>query len=76
MKKTLAAIATGAMLIAGQAVASNQVSAAPSVADRVGGQAGASDEFGGSIAPGLIFIVVAIGAFAAVAAADDDAVSD
>ncbi len=76
MKKTLAAIATGAMLIAGQAVASNQASAAPSVGDRVGGASGASDEFGGSIAPGLIFVVVAIAAFAAVAASDDDAQSD
>jgi len=76
MKKTFAAIAAGAMLIAGQALASNQISAAPSVVDRVGGQVGASDEFGGGIAPGLIFIVVAIAAFAAVAAADDDSVSD
>ena len=76
MKKTLAAIATGALLIAGQAVAANQVSAAPSVADRVGSTADASDEFGGGIAPGLIFAVVAIAAFAAVTAADDDAESD
>lgn len=76
MKKTLAAIATGAMLIAGQAVASNQVSAAPSVVDRVGSTAGASDEFGGSVAPGLIFAVVAIAAFALVTSADDDSESD
>ena len=76
MKKTLAAIATGAMLIAGQALASNQASAAPSVVDRVGAQAGSSDEFGGGISPGLIFIAVTVLAFAAVAAADDDAESD
>lgn len=76
MKKTLAAIATGALLIAGQAVASAQVSAAPAVADRIGSTAGESDEFGGGIAPGLIFAVVAIGAFAAVVAADDESESD
>jgi hypothetical protein len=76
MKKTLAAIATGAMLIAGQALASNQASAAPSVVDRVGAQVGSSDEFGGGASAGLIFVAVTILAFAAVTAADDDSESD
>jgi hypothetical protein len=76
MKKTLAAIATGAMLIAGQALASNQASAAPSVVDRVGASVGSSDEFGGGVSPGLIFIAVTVLAFAAITAADDDSESD
>ena len=46
MKKTLAAIAAGTLLIAGQAAATSQ-SATARVGDRVGPQAEASSEFAG-----------------------------
>ena len=46
MKKTIAAITAGLLLVAGQAVAQNN-SATVRVGDRVGAEAGASSEFAG-----------------------------
>jgi len=74
MKKTLAAVMAGAMLVATQAFAMNE--AAPRVADRIGAPAEDSSEFAGGAGAGLIFAVVAIGAFALLASSDDDSDSD
>lgn len=75
MKKTIAAVAVGALLAATQAMATTQAS--PKVGDRVGPQAGASSELAGGIAPGLIFAAVTVASFAIFAAAtDDDSESD
>jgi hypothetical protein len=75
MKKTIAAVAAGVLLVATQAMATTQAS--PRVGDRVGPQAGESSEFGGSVAPGLIFAAVTVASFAIFfAATDDDSASD
>ncbi|MBU1540525.1 MAG: hypothetical protein KKC29_10490 [Alphaproteobacteria bacterium] len=75
MKKTLAAVAAGALLVASQAMATTQASSR--VADRVGPQAGESSELAGGVAPGLIFAAVTVASFAIFfAAADDDSESD
>jgi hypothetical protein len=74
MKKTLAAVLAGTLLVASQAAA--QSTAAPRVADRLGATAGESSELMGAPA-GLIFLGVT-GAAAAIfsAATDDDSESD
>lgn len=74
MKKTLAAIAAGSLLIAGQAAATSQ-SATVRVGDRVGPQAEASSEFAGIPVIGLLAIAGVIAAGVAVVS-DDDSESD
>lgn len=75
MKKTIAAFAAGALLVATQALAATEIS--PRVGDRVGPQAGASSELAGGVAPGLIFAAVTVASFAIFfAATDDDSESD
>ena len=74
MKKTLAAVMAGAMLVATQAFAMNE--AAPRVSDRIGAPAGESSEFAGGAGSGLIFALVAVGAFALLVSSDDDSESD
>ena len=54
MKKTLAAVAIGSLLVAGQAAATGQ--SAARVEDRVGARAGESSEFAGIPAIGLLAI--------------------
>ena len=73
MKKTLAAITAGCLLIAGQATAANQASAR--VGDRVGAQAGTSSEFAGIPVIGLLAIAGVIAA-AVVVVSDDGSESD
>ncbi|WP_332655415.1 hypothetical protein [Brevundimonas sp.] len=73
MKKTLAAITAGCLLIAGQAAASSQ--AATRVGDRVGAQAESSSEFAGIPVIGLLAIAGVIAA-AVVVVSDDDSESD
>ncbi len=74
MKKTVAAITAGLLLVAGQAVAQNN-SAAVRVGDRVGAEAGDSSEFRGIPVPVLI-----IGSLVLIAtiivATDDSSESD
>jgi hypothetical protein len=74
MKKTIAAITAGLLLVAGQAVAQNN-SATVRVGDRVGAQADASSEFAG-----IPIAVLLIGGAALIAvivvATDDDSESD
>ena len=74
MKKTLAAIAAGSLLIAGQAAATSQ-SATARVGDRVGAEAGNSSEFLGIPVIGLIALAGVIAA-AVVVVSDDDSESD
>ena len=60
MKKTLAALAAGSLLIAGQAAATSQ-NATARVGDRVGAPAGSSSEFLGIPVIGLLAIAGVIG---------------
>ena len=74
MKKTIAAITAGLLLVAGQAVAQNN-SSTVRVGDRVGAEAGDTSEFAGvPIAVLLIGGAVLVGLV--VAASDDDSESD
>lgn len=73
MKKTLAAITAGCLLIAGQAAATTQ--SAARVGDRVGARAEASSEFAGIPVIGLIAIAGVIAA-AVVVVSDDASESD
>lgn len=74
VKKTLIAITTGLLLVAGQAAAAN-TSAAARVGDRVGPAAGESSEFAGVPLPVLV-VLGAIIVAGVVAATDDDSESD
>ncbi|MFC7378807.1 hypothetical protein [Brevundimonas sp. GCM10030266] len=73
MKKVLAAVAAGALLIAGQAVAAQTVAPGARVGDRVGARAEAASDFAGVpislIAAGVLVVVIAV-------ASDDDSDSD
>lgn len=72
MKKAIAAVAVGALLIAGQAVAA-QTTATARVGDRVGARTDAASEFTGiplaAIAAGVVLVAVLV-------ASDDDSDSD
>lgn len=74
MKKTIAAVLVGGMLVATQAMATTQATAR--VGDRVGPQAGEASEFGGSLSPGLIFLAVTVVSFALITSINDDSESD
>ena len=72
MKKTLAAVSAGLLLIAGQAAATVSGSEATArVGDRVGAQAESSSEFAGIPLIGLLAIAGVIAA--AIAVVSDDA---
>lgn len=73
MKKTIIAVATGLLLVAGQAAANT--SATARVGDRVGAAAGESSEFAGVPLPVLV-VLGAILVAGVVAATDDDSDSD
>jgi hypothetical protein len=73
MKKTIAAITAGLLLVAGQAVAQNN-SATVRVGDRVGAQADASSEFAGI--PIAVLLIGGVVLVAAVVAATDDGASN
>ncbi len=70
MRKTIAAVTLGLLLVAGQAVASNN--AAARVGDRVGARAGDTSEFQAQGIPAAVWIVGGIVAVAAVSAATSD----
>ena len=70
MKKTLAAVAAGTLLIAGQAAATSQ-SATTRIGDRVGPQAESSSDFLGIPVIGLLAIAGVIAAAVVVVAGDD-----
>ena len=69
MKKTLAAVTAGCLLIAGQAAATSQ--GFTRVGDRVGPRAEASSEFGGIPIIGLLAIAGVIAAAIVVGSGDD-----
>lgn len=70
MRKTIAAVTAGLLLVAGQAAAANN-SAVARVGDRVGARAGASSEFAGIPLPVLLIGTGVIIATITVASNDD-----
>ncbi len=74
MKKTIAAVTAGLLLVAGQAAAAND-SAVARVGDRLGATADESSEFAGVPLPVLV-VLGAIVVATVVAATDDDSESD
>ena len=73
MKKTIAAVTAGLLLVAGQAAAAND-SATARVGDRIGATAGESSEFAGVPLPVLIVLGAIL--VTGVVAATDDSESD
>lgn len=74
MRKTIAAVTAGLLLVAGQAAAAND-SAITRVGDRVGASADASSEFAGVPLP-VLLIGAAVIVATVVVASDDDSESD
>lgn len=74
MRKTIAAVTAGLLLVAGQAAAANNTAAAR-VGDRVGARADAGSEFAGVPLP-VLLIGAAVIVAAVVVATDDDSESD
>ena len=74
MKKAIAAVAAGLMLVAGQAAAAGQTSAAR-IGDRIGASADDSSEFAG-VPLAVLIVGAAIIVAAGVTIADDDSESD
>lgn len=74
MRKTIAAVTAGLLLVAGQAAAAN-TSATARVGDRVGARADASSEFAGIPLP-VLLIGAAVIVATIVVATDDDSESD
>ena len=70
MRKTIAAVTAGLLLVAGQAAAANN-SAVARVGDRVGARAGASSEFAGIPLPVLLIGTLVI--IGVITVASDDA---
>ncbi|MDP2048959.1 MAG: hypothetical protein Q8K33_08735 [Cypionkella sp.] len=70
MKKTVAAITAGLLLVAGQAVAQNN-SATARVGDRVGAEAGDASEFAG--VPIFVLLIGAAVLISTIIVATDDA---
>lgn len=73
MRKTIAAVTAGLLLVAGQAAAAN--GAGDRVGDRVGAEAGESSEFAGLPLP-VLLIGAAVIVATVVVATDDDSESD
>ena len=74
MRKTIAAVTAGLLLVAGQAAAANN-SAVSRVGDRVGAQADASSEFAGVPLP-VLLIGTAVIIATIIVVSDDDSESD
>ncbi len=74
MRKTIAAVTAGLLLVAGQAAAAND-SAVARVGDRVGARADASSEFAGVPLP-VLLIGTAVIIATVVVMSDDDSESD
>lgn len=75
MRKTVAAVTAGLLLVAGQAAAAGSNSAVARVGDRVGATADASSEFAGIPLP-VLLIGAAVIVATVVVASDDDSESD
>ena len=74
MKKTIAAVTAGLLLVAGQAAAAHN-NAAARVGDRIGAPAGEASEFAGVPLPAILLTAAAV-AFVAVGVSEDDSDSD
>ena len=74
MRKTIAAVTVGLLMVAGQAAAANN-SAVVRVGDRIGAKADASSEFAGIPLP-VLLIGAAVVVATVVVASDDDSESD
>ncbi|MCS6627389.1 hypothetical protein N0B44_31225 [Roseibacterium beibuensis] len=74
MRKTIAAVTAGLLLVAGQAAAAND-SAVARVGDRVGARADASSEFAGVPLP-VLLIGTAVIIATVVVISEDDSESD
>ncbi|KQY83783.1 MULTISPECIES: hypothetical protein [unclassified Brevundimonas] len=74
MKKTIAAVTAGLLLVAGQAAAANDTAAAR-IGDRVGASTAESSEFAGVPLP-VLLIGAAVIIATIVVATDDDSESD
>lgn len=70
MRKTIVAIATGLLLVAGQAAAAGSNNAAVRVGDRLGATSGESSEFAGIPLPVLLIGAAVIIATSVVASND------
>lgn len=75
MRKTIAAVTAGLLLVAGQAAAAGSNSAVTRVGDRVGAASGESSEFAGIPLP-VLLIGAAVIIATVVVATDDDSESD
>jgi hypothetical protein len=75
VKKTIAAVTAGLLLVAGQAAAANNNQAAARVGDRIGATAGESSEFAGVPLPAILLTIAAI-TFVVVGVSEDDSESD
>lgn len=75
MRKTIAAVTAGLLLVAGQAAAAGSNSAVVRVGDRVGAATGESSEFAGIPLP-VLLIGAAVIIATVVVATDDDSESD
>ncbi len=75
MRKTIAAVSAGLLLVAGQAAAAGSNSTVDRVGDRVGATTEASSEFAGAPLP-VLLIGTAVLIATVVVATDDDSESD
>ena len=75
MRKTIAAVTAGLLLVAGQAAAAGSNNAAVRVGDRVGAASAESSEFAGIPMP-VVLIGAAVLVAVVVVATDDDSKSD
>lgn len=75
MRKTIAAVSVGLLLVAGQAAAAGSNTAVARVGDRVGASADASNEFAGIPLP-VLLIGSAVLITTIVVATDDDSDSN
>lgn len=75
MRKTIAAVTAGLLLVAGQAAAAGSNNATVRVGDRVGATSEASSEFAGIPLP-VLLIGTAVVIATIVVATDDDSESD
>lgn len=75
MRKTIAAVTAGLLLVAGQAAAAGSNSAVARVGDRVGATSEAASEFAGIPLP-VLLIGAAVVVATVVVASDDDSESD
>lgn len=75
MRKTIAAVTVGLLLVAGQAAAAGSTNPVVRVGDRIGASSGEAAEFAGVPLP-VLLVGAAVLVGAVVVASDDDSESD